>query len=37
MATMTSSQFWDHMKERAAMHIAAVTEEGCRHLAHDRA
>ena len=20
MATMTSSQFWDHMKERAAMH-----------------
>lgn len=27
MATMTSSQFWDHMKERAAMHVAAVTEK----------
>lgn len=27
MATMTMPQFWEHMKEKAAMHIAAVSEK----------
>lgn len=27
MAAMTQSQFWDHMKEKAGMHISAVTEK----------
>ena len=27
MATMTQSQFWDHMRDKAAMHISAVTDK----------